>query len=318
MYRYIVARVGQAAAVLLGAYTATFVGIQLLPGDPITNFLSSGESPLPEESIQVMKAYYGYDKPVVEQFFSQLGGVFQGNVGYSFVSGREVTDELGRAIGPTLELTAAAIVLAFLIALAIVTTTALTQHAKLREIVSNIPPFIAGIPSFWLGLVVLQFLSFRLRVMSIFPDGSVLSLLVPATILGLYLSAPLAQVMVKAVDNAQRQPFVTVLRAKGASESRIYFRHLLKYTAGSAITILGLLLGGLIAGTVVTETVFSRQGVGQVLAKAVTHQDLALVQGFVVLFAAVYVVINLIVDLLYPLFDPRIVIGTERAGERTV
>ncbi|MGU3502111.1 ABC transporter permease [Mycobacterium sp. C31M] len=306
MTRYLISRVLQAIGVLVGACAVVFVGIQLLPGDPLTNYLNSGDTPLPPESVDVIKAYYGYDSPLWEQLLKQVGSVFDGTFGYSFITGRSVIDEFTRSIVPTLQLAGTAFVFAGIYVFVIVTGASLSRHTWIREVLASVPPFIAGIPSFWLGLMALQVLSIRLGLMSLFPDNTFLSLAVPAAILGLYLAAPISQVLVKAVGNAQNEPFVTVLRAKGASESRIYFHHLLKYTAGSGVTIVGLLIGGLISGTVIVETVFSRQGVGQNLAFAVSHQDIALVQGFVLIFAGVYVVVNLIVDLLYPLFDPRI------------
>jgi peptide/nickel transport system permease protein len=293
---------------MVGAYTITFLGIHALPGDPITNYFTANGTAVPASSIQVMKAYYGYDKPLWVEYVTQLAGMLHGNVGYSFVSGKPVITEVAQAIIPTLQLSLVALLMAIAIAVLIVTASALAPSVKVREAIASIPPFLSAIPTFWLGLVALQILSFRLRVMSIFPDGSTLSLLVPSLILGLYLAAALSQVMVRAIGSAQRLPFVAVLRARGASESWIYFRHLLKYCAGSAVTLLGLILGNLVAGAVIIETVFSRTGIGQVLLNAVTNSDLALVQGIVLLVAAAYVTVNLVVDLMYPLLDPRIIL----------
>jgi peptide/nickel transport system permease protein len=115
--------------------------------------------------------------------------------------------------------------------------------------------------------------------------------------------------MAKSVDTARAQPFVDVVRAKGTSRSWIYFRHHLKHAAGSGVTVLGLLIGGLLGGAVVTETVFFRPGVGRILQNALANQDIALVQAFVLLIAALYVMTNFAIDLIYPLLDPRVVIG---------
>jgi len=307
MTRYALSKLGQALIVVIGAYIVTFVGIHLLPADPIINFLVANEMAVDPETILKMKQYYGFDKPLYEQFFIQLGGILQGNLGYSLKSTRPVTEEIGDVVFSTLQLAGTAALIALVLAFLIVAAADLTRSKAARSVLRGIPPLLGAIPSFWLGMVLLQFLSFRLKVMSVFPDGSWLSLLVPAVVLGVYVAAPLSQVMIKSVDAARTLPFVDTVRAKGGTRSWIFLHHLLKYAAGNGATVLGLAVGGLLAGSVVTETVFSRPGVGRVLQDAVANQDIALVQGFVILIAALYVTVNLIVDLLYPLLDPRTV-----------
>jgi peptide/nickel transport system permease protein len=169
-----------------------------------------------------------------------------------------------------------------------------------------VPALFSAMPTFWLGIVALQILSFRLGLMSIFPDGSLLAFVVPAVVLGIPLSAPFTQVLLKSVDATYAQPFVDVARAKGGRPAHVFFHHVSRNAAAPALTMVGLAAGQLLAGTVVTETVFSRTGIGKVLEEAVSRQDVALVQGFVLLSALVFVVINLTVDLVYPLLDPRI------------
>lgn len=306
MIRYIPSKIAQAMAVLLGAYLITFIGIHLLPSDPITTFLMSNEMALDPASVVKMKSYYGFDKPLPQQFLAQLLGLFQGNLGYSLRTGRPVAQEIGDVLSPTLQLTGAALGLALAITFGIVAMADLTKTKWVRTLVSGIPPLLGAIPSFWLGMALLQLLSFKFKVMSIFPDGTWLSLFAPASVLAIYVSAPLAQVMLKSVDNARSQPFINAVRAKGASRSWVFYHHVLKYAAGSGVTVLGLTIGNLLAGAVVTETVFSRPGVGRILKDAVSNQDIALVQGFVLWIAALYVLVNFMVDAMYPLLDPRV------------
>lgn len=315
LLRYAASRVAQAAVVLLGAYTLTFLGIQLLPGDPITTFLTNNDMQLDPQVIAVMKSYYGFNGTVVQQYSGQLGQLLTGNLGYSITSGRPVLLEIRDAAPSTVRLAAAAVGIALLITFVIVAVSDLGRGGWLRAVARALPALMAAIPTFWLSLIVLRYLSFELNVMSIFPDESLLSLLVPALMLAIFLSAPLSQVLVDAVEHARGQPFVKTLQAKGAGPSWIFFRHLLKYVAGSAVTLIGLMIGTLLAGAVVTETVFSRPGVGRMLERAVTNQDLALVQGFVLLVAAIYVITSLTVDLLYPLLDPRIVPARALSGK---
>jgi peptide/nickel transport system permease protein len=308
-------RLLQAVSVMLGAYTLTFLVIHVLPSDPITNFLVQNGMALDAKTVNTMKAYYGFDRPVYEQYFIQLFGIVHGNLGYALSTGHLVLTDISDVLPPTLRLAGTALALSLLIAFAIVTAANLVRTRWLHDAIVALPPLLSAIPTFWLGMVLIRYLSFRLQVIPLFPDGSLLSLLVPALVVAIYLSAPLTQVMLKGVEAASRQPFVDVLRAKGASRSWIYFRHLLKYAACSGITILGVQIGGLLGGAVVTETVFSRPGVGRILIDAVANQDIALVQAFVLLIAGLYVTVSLLIDLIYPLLDPRIRISDERPLE---
>jgi peptide/nickel transport system permease protein len=171
-----------------------------------------------------------------------------------------------------------------------------------------LPPLFAAAPVFWVGIVVLNVLSFRLGWISAFPDGSFPSILVPSLVLGLPLSAAMAQVLLKSVDTVRAGDFVDVVRAKGAGKHWVFWRHVVRNAAGPGLTVAGTVLGTLVGGTVVTETVFARAGIGRVLQTAVSQQDVSLVQGFILIIAGLYVVVNLIIDLLYPVLDRRILL----------
>ncbi|MCW4465920.1 ABC transporter permease [Glutamicibacter sp. MNS18] len=303
---YIAKRVGQAILVIWLAYTAVFLAVQALPNDPVTIFLSTDAAADPA-TIAQMKAYYGYDQPLILQYLSQLAGLLRGDFGYSLSAGAEVTSRIGDVIGSTLVLAGSAFVVAVVLAVALVAAASLARGARLRKALLNLPPLFISIPVFWLGLVLLQVLAVQLGVMSLFPDGSFLSLAVPILVLAIHLSAPIAQVLLKSVQEVNAQPFVDVLRAKGAGESWIFFRHTLKNAAPAALSIAGITIGTLLAGSVITETVFARAGLGQLVLQAVTVQDIPLVQGLVLLTAAAFTLVNLLVDLIHPQLDPRII-----------
>jgi len=313
--RYLTARVGQALIVLWAAFTVTFVGIELLPSDPITSYLATitNGSAVSPETVAAVKEYYGYDQGVVSRYLDQLLSYGHGDLGYSLQDSVSVVTRIGQVIGPTLSLALNATGIALVLAFGIVTGTTLTRWAWLSRLVGSIPPFLNSMPSFWLGILALQVFSFQLGVLPLYPDGSFISGFVPALVLGLAVTAPIAQVALKAVQDAYRQPFVVVLRAKGASNARIYFTHVLRHAAASVVTMLGLVIGYLLTGAIVVEKVFGRTGIGSVLEKSVTQQDVAVLQGFVLLVAAAYVLINLIVDLSYPVIDPRVRVTRERA-----
>lgn len=303
---YIAKRLGQAILVIWLAYTAVFIAVQALPNDPVTIFLNS-DAAVDPATIAQMKAYYGYDQPLLIQYFTQLVGLLRGDLGYSLSSGSDVATRIGEVAGSTLVLAGSAFVLSVLFALLIASTASLASGQKLRKALLNLPPLMVSIPVFWLGLVLLQLLAVQLGVMSLFPDGSFMSLAVPIFVLAVHLSAPIAQVLIKSAQEVSSQPFVDVLRAKGASESWIFFRHTLKNAAPAALSIAGITIGALLAGSVITETVFSRAGLGQLILQSVTAQDIPLVQGLVLLTAVVFTGVNLLVDLIHPQLDPRIV-----------
>ena len=317
MARYLVQRIGQALLVVWLAYTLVFLAVQLLPSDPVTIFLTV-DSAVDQAAIDTMKSQYGYDQPLVVQYLHQLAGLLSGDFGYSLASGQSVRDRISGVAGSTVALAGSAFVTAVVIAVLLVAAATLTRSGVVRRVLVNLPPLFSAIPVFWLGLVLLELLSIRWGVMSLFPDGSFLSLAVPVLVLAIIVSAPLAQVLLKSVSHVYDQPFIDVLRAKGASRSWIFFRHALKNAAGPALTITGITVGTLFAGSVITETVFARSGLGSVVLQAVTTQDVPLVQGLVLLTATVFVVVNLVVDLLYPLLDPRILKSNGQGAPRAL
>ena len=306
--RYVLGRLTQAVVVAWLAYTLAFIAITLLPSNPIDMFAADDTGVIDPQTVAQMKLYYGYDHGVIQRYFIELGHVVRGGLGYSMSTGQTVAQAIGDATPPTLRLAFTAFVIALLIAGSIVTTATLAAPRWLRSSVTALPPLFAAAPVFWVGIVVLDVLSFRLGWISAFPDGTLLSILIPALVLGLPLSAATAQVLLKSVETVYASDFVDVVRAKGADRHWVYWRHVVRNAAGPGLTVAGTVLGTLIGGTVVTETVFARAGIGRVLQTAVSQQDVSLVQGLILIITAVYVVVNLVIDLLYPLLDRRILL----------
>ncbi|MET0389422.1 MAG: ABC transporter permease [Polyangiales bacterium] len=306
--RYVAGRIGQAVLVLWLAYTVIFIAITLLPSNPI-EMLATNESGVVDRTIVAqMKKYYGYDRTVTERYFIELGHLLQGRLGYSMGSGKTVARAIGDVAAPSLRLASLGFLAALSIAGLIVVTASLAPWHTLRSLAVLLPPVFAAAPTFWVGIVVLNVLSFQLHMMSVFPDGSLLAILVPSIVLGMPLSAAFAQVLLKSIDSVYKSDFIDVVRAKGAGPYWVFFRHVLRNAAAPGLTVMGNILGKLVGGTVITETVFARPGVGRVLQAAVSQQDVSLVQGFILIIAGVYVVVNLVIDLLYPVLDRRILL----------
>ncbi|WLP88431.1 ABC transporter permease [Gordonia sp. NB41Y] len=316
--RYLARRVGQGVVVVWLAYTVTFIGIELLPSDPITAYLTriTNGASVPASTVDAIKSYYGYDKPAVVRYFSQLAGVLTGDLGYSLSDSKPVGQRIFEVIGPTLTLALSALAVALVITFVVLLISATSARTWLVAGTEQLPAIFNSIPSFCLGILCIQFLSFRLGILPLYPGGSFVSEFVPALVLGIGVSAPICQVALKALRDVQRQPFLTVARAKGLSRTKIFFNHILKHAAASILTMVALVVGFLLTGAIVVEKVFGRTGIGSVLEKAVTDQDFALIQGFVVLVALAYVVLSLTVDLLYPVIDPRVRLAHRSVGSR--
>ncbi|MEB4615582.1 ABC transporter permease, partial [Leucobacter sp. M11] len=173
-----------------------------------------------------------------------------------------------------------------------------------------LPSLFVAVPVFWLGIVLIQVFSFQLGLVSVVNPGPVEGLILPVLTLAAPISAPLAQILIRSIDSVRRQPFVTVVRARGASEWWLLSRNIARNAVLPTLTMAGVLFGELIGGAVVTETVFGRAGIGRLAEQAVSNQDTPVLLAVVIVSAAAFVLINLIVDLLYPVLDPRLARST--------
>ena len=195
--------------------------------------------------------------------------------------------------------------------LAIVGT--LVRSRGLSNTLLGLPPLGVAIPSFWLGLMLVQWFSFQIHLFPAVGNKGFSSIVLPAITLAVPTAALIAQMLSRSLRHSLDEPYVDTARAKGAGPLRVHFRHALRNASLPALTVTGLIVGELLAGAVVTETVFSRAGIGRLTATSVSAQDIPVVQGIVLFAAAVFVLVNLAVDLLYPLLDPRIVRRTRGA-----
>ncbi|MDR1634187.1 MAG: ABC transporter permease [Bifidobacteriaceae bacterium] len=312
MTRYLLSRVGQAALVLWVAYTATFLLLSALPGDGIMIKFESPEAGLSAEQITLIREYYKVDSPLLIQYLHAALGALKGEFGYSIVNAQPVSERLAAALPQTVALGLTAFALAVALAAVIALVSRFARLGWLRGAVESLPSLLASLPVFWLGLILIQVFSFELGWIPIIGASSGQALILPAVAVAVAISAPLAQVFIRSLDQVDASPFIQVVRAKGASAWWTLTRHSVKNALLPTATIAGLLLGELIAGAVVTETVFGRNGLGRLVTDSVEAQDLPVIQAVVLLAAAAFVTINLVVDLLYPVLDPRL----RRTGAR--
>ena len=304
--RYVIGRIGQAVLVLAAAFTVAFVLLQALPGDAILIKFESPELGLSPAQIADIRSSYGADVPPALQFVHTLIGFLHGDFGYSIQKGTPVIQLLTEALPDTATLAVLAILVAVTLAVGIAALSTLAPFAWLRSFVRGLPPVFVSVPVFWLGIVLIQVFSFQLKLVPIIGASPVQALILPVLTLAVPISAPLAQILVRSIDEVSLQPFVAVARAKGASERWILGRTVGRNALLPTLTIAGVLLGELIGGAVVTETVFGRTGIGRITEQAVSLQDTPVLQAVVVLSALIFVTVNLAVDLLYPVLDPRL------------
>lgn len=302
---FVLRRAGQAAIVLIAAFTATFFLLQLLPGDAILIKFSDPSLGLSPEQLDDVRATYGADVPWGEQYLHAGLGFLAGDFGYSTQYGTPVRTMLAEALPATLLLAALGLLVAVVLAVLIAALSALAPFAWLRDGLRQVPGLFVAVPVFWLGILLIQVFSFGLGWVPIVGADPVSGLILPVLTLAVPISAPLAQVLVRSIDRVQAQPFVTVVRAKGAPPAWVLTRSVARNAAVPTLTIAGVLFGELVGGAVVTETVFGRTGIGRLTEQAVANQDIPVLQGVVLLSALGFVVISFAVDLATPLIDPR-------------
>ena len=306
MKSYLSQRVGQALLVLWAAYTVSFVLLQVLPGDAILIKFQNPDLGLSPEQIADMRLAYGADSPLWQQYLHTLVAMLRGDFGFSVQAGVPVSELIASNFPATLRLALPGFLLAVVIAVLLAFISNLVGFHWLKNALQSLPSLFISIPTFWLGIALIQVFSFQLRWIPVINPGPWQGLILPIITLALPISAPLAQILIRSIDQVQTQPFVAVARAKGASYSRVLWRHVALNALLPVLTVAGLLLGELIAGALITETVFGLSGLGQLTQQAVNNQDVAVLQAIVMISAFGFVTINLLVDLLTPLLDPRL------------
>lgn len=306
MSRYLTTRLAQALIVLWAAFTLSFILLQALPGDAVLIKFQNPELGLSADQIAQLRLAYGADTPVLTQYIHTINSLLHGDFGISMQSGMPVAELLTENVPPTLLLASLGLVASIILAFLIAGLSFMTPFQRLRAALQSLPSLFISVPTFWLGIVLIQIFSFQLGLIPVINPGEWEGLILPTLTLALPISAPLAQILMRSIDQVQTQPFVAVARAKGASRLGVLWRHVIRNALLPTITMAGLLLGELIAGALVTETVFGRSGLGQLTREAVNTQDSSVLQAVVMISAAAFVVINLVIDLIYPLLDPRL------------
>ncbi|MCS7475501.1 ABC transporter permease [Umezawaea endophytica] len=314
--RYALRRVLQAIVVILLAYVFTFVVISVLPGDPVTNTLRNPQNGFTEEEIARIVSYYGLDRPVYEQLWDSLSRLLVGDLGISLRSGLPVGRLIGDVLGSTLLLAGSALVVALVLAFAIGFGTRYLPKRYGQGLLRAFPSLFLSVPNFVIGLVLINVFAFQLGLFRVIDSEGGLATFFAAIALGIPVSAQVAEVLIANLDHEAGQEYASVARSRGLGQTGLFLRHLLKPSALPVVTVVALTVGELLGGAVITEQIFGRTGIGSLVERSVTTQDLPVLQAVVTLAAVIFVVVNLVADLAYPLLDPRVRLGGAKPRDK--
>jgi peptide/nickel transport system permease protein len=307
MLIYLFRRLCAAILTIWLAVTLAFVTLRLLPGDAIAAQLA--QSGATEGQIAARRALLGLDQPLLIQYGQTLGGLLRGDFGYSLVSGRPVTTIIAEQFGATVALAAGGLAVAIVIGLGLGIAAALS---RLRFLASLIISLLLSSPVYWTGTLFIYLFSVQMRLLPSTGNGDELRFLIlPWLVLGLGLAGGIAQLTASSIAQHRNADFIRTARSKGLRERRVITRHMLRASLGPVVTLVALQTGFLLGGAVITEMLFVRRGIGQVLLAAVNDRDFPVVQGVVVLSAIVYSLANAAADLLAALLDPRLTVRQE-------
>ena len=295
------------AVVLWGAATLTFLAMHIPKGDPVLIILG-GETAQPTPAvIEQVRLEYGLDQPIWVQYVNYLSDLLHGDLGTSYQLRVPVVDAISAQLPPTVQLAAVGAAASVVLALVVSLLTANRRSRFVRSTVSGSTVVLASMPSFVLGIGLLIIFSFTLHIFPSSGTDGWERLVLPAATIALPVASHLIQVLRPELEEVLEQPFIVTARARGMRDSGVRIRHALRHALIPIATMTGFIVAGLLGGAVLTETVFSRQGVGRLAVSAVQSNDLPLVLGIVLLSALTYVVVNFVVDIAYSIIDPRLV-----------
>lgn len=315
MIRYLTERAIAFIPTLLGVSLLIFGAIRLVPGDAIVAMLGTEAGMLTQTQRASLEAYFGLDKPVAEQYITWLGGALRGDLGLSVRHGQPVLQVILNRFPVTLQLALMSVTIALTIGVPIGVLSAVKHNSIIDLIGRLLALFGLAMPNFLLGTLIIYVLSVYFRILpnsgnfvsfAENPASNLSQMIFPAITLGFSFSASVMRTTRSAMLEVLSQDYVRTARSKGLYERVVIMRHSLRNALIPVVTIVGIEIGYLLGGTVITEEIFALPGIGRLVFNAISQRDYALVQGIVLFIAVNFVIINLVVDLIYAAIDPRI------------
>jgi peptide/nickel transport system permease protein len=304
--QFVLRRILLLAPTLLGAVSLVFLLIHLIPGDPVDVMLGETASTADKEAL---RQSLGFDRPLGAQYRSFMIGLAAGDLGRSLYEPASVVNIIGARLPATLQLAFCAMVAAVLISFPLATLAAIRRGTWIDRAALSFSLLGLSLPNFWLGPLLMVLFSIQLGWTPVSGRGGISHLVLPALTLGLGMAAILVRILRASLLQVIHEDYVQTARAKGLRESRVWLKHVLRNALLSVITIMSLQFGGLLAGSLITETIFSWPGIGRLTIQAIQMRDYPLVQGCVLVIASSYVLINFVADVLYKWIDPRVSYG---------
>lgn len=303
MTRYIIRRLLITLPVLLGVTVIVFALIRLTPGDPAVMIAGPGANP---EQLALIRAHLGLDKHLVTQYFMFMGNLFQGDLGTSLRSGMPVIDEIMARLPNTFLLAFSAGLISIVMGVVVGIIGGVKHYSAFDYLSMLLVLFGIALPVFWLGLLLMLVFSVKLGWLPTTGVGSWRHLILPSVSLAAACTAFIARMARSSVLEVLQQEYVRTARGKGLIERSVILRHVLKNALIPVVTMVGILMGTLLGGSILVEMVFAWPGLGRLLVRAILFRDYAVVQGVILVFALVFILINLAVDISYAYIDPRI------------
>jgi peptide/nickel transport system permease protein len=307
MLTYVLRRLGLMVFIMLGVSVITFSMMHLVPGDPaeVIAMERYGEE-ITAETIEHVRRELGLDQPIYVQYSRWLSNVLHGDLGYSHRTDRPVLDEILTRLPATIQLALAGMLVSLIIAIPVGTISATRQYSA----ADNISMFGAllgvSMPNFWLGLLLIMFFSVHLGWLPVFGRGSIEHLILPAVTLGTGMAAITTRLIRSSILEVLGQDYIRTARAKGLKEKVVIYKHTLKNAMIPVVTIVGLQFASLLEGAVIVEVIFAWPGIGRLLVDSIFARDFMLIQGCILFIAAMFVLVNLLVDISYAYLDPKI------------
>lgn len=305
---YVAKRLVSLIPVLFGVSLIVFFLIRLIPGDPAATLLGAHAT---EETIAEVRRQLGLNLPVWQQYLTFLGHILHGSLGYSFVYDSPVTELISVSLPTTLWVLASATFFTILIAVPLAVWAAARRNGVADNVIRAVPVIGLGLPSFWLGIMLILFFGLKLRWFPVAGFGTTVpehlrSMVLPGVTLGLTLAPILIRSLRASMIEVLESEYIVTASAKGISRTRVVLAHALRNAASSSVTVLGVNLAYLTGSTVVIERVFSLPGIGQQMINSILGRDFPTVQGITLVFAIMVVIVNLLTDLAHAALDPRV------------
>jgi ABC-type dipeptide/oligopeptide/nickel transport system permease component len=297
-------RVLAAVPTVVGVTVVVFLILRVVPGDPVTAMLAG--APATTERIAELREQFGLNQPLPLQYVTFLFDAVRGDLGTSFATRNEVSTMIAQQFLPTLTLALSAALFSAIVGVVLGTIAAAYPHSVWDGAIRVFSLLGTAMPAFWIGLMLIMVVSFQFKLLPATGTDGIERLILPTIALGIGAAGVVTRLVRNNMLEVMGENFVSALYAKGVGRGNVLVKHVLRNAVIPAITVIGLQIGALLAGAVIVESVFARQGLGSLLTQAIATTDYPVIQGIVLVIAITYIVINIVVDISYAYVDPRI------------